>query len=198
VILKSRTLSRTSDTTETRNPCVIKVILLVCFTMSKNMEVTIVMNKNRAQKYRWFAYCFHFYWCPEAGHFLCIRNSRQNVKQQLIDDCIDKNDRESLLEEIFGDEGLINADDIVCFAPPLKAANKSPNTCCCLEFLMHKKWPASGKVDLMAFTKAFSSSDPIVNWFVLAPKSLIFKWWKKWVKLWKSLLSWIKIGPKNN
>jgi len=32
VILKSRTLSRTSDTTETRNPSVIKVILLACFT----------------------------------------------------------------------------------------------------------------------------------------------------------------------
>ena len=32
VILKSRTLSRTSDTTETRNPCVIKVILLAYFT----------------------------------------------------------------------------------------------------------------------------------------------------------------------
>ena len=29
---KSRTLSRTSDTTETRNPCVIKVISLACFT----------------------------------------------------------------------------------------------------------------------------------------------------------------------
>ena len=29
---KSRTLSRTSDTTETRNPCVIKVILVACFT----------------------------------------------------------------------------------------------------------------------------------------------------------------------
>jgi hypothetical protein len=29
---KSRTLSRTSDTTQTRNPCVIKVILLACFT----------------------------------------------------------------------------------------------------------------------------------------------------------------------
>ena len=29
---KSRTLSRTSDTTEIRNPCVIKVILLACFT----------------------------------------------------------------------------------------------------------------------------------------------------------------------
>ena len=32
MILKSRTLSRTSDTTETRNPYVIKVILLACFT----------------------------------------------------------------------------------------------------------------------------------------------------------------------
>jgi hypothetical protein len=29
---KSCTLSRMSDTTETRNPCVIKVILLACFT----------------------------------------------------------------------------------------------------------------------------------------------------------------------
>ena len=29
---KSRTLSRTSDTTETRNPCAIKVSLLACFT----------------------------------------------------------------------------------------------------------------------------------------------------------------------
>ena len=45
-----------------------------------------------------------------------------------------KNDRESLLEEIFGDEGLINADDIVCFAPPIKAANKSPNTFCPFPF----------------------------------------------------------------
>jgi hypothetical protein len=32
VILKSRILSRTSDTTETRNPCVMKVIWLTCFT----------------------------------------------------------------------------------------------------------------------------------------------------------------------
>ena len=29
---KPLTLSRTSDTTETRNPCAIKVILLACFT----------------------------------------------------------------------------------------------------------------------------------------------------------------------
>ena len=29
---KSHTLSRTSDTTETRNPCVIMVILLACYT----------------------------------------------------------------------------------------------------------------------------------------------------------------------
>ena len=32
MILKSCTLSRTSDTTETQNPCVIKVILFACFT----------------------------------------------------------------------------------------------------------------------------------------------------------------------
>jgi hypothetical protein len=29
---KSHTLSRTSDTTETQNTCVIKVILIACFT----------------------------------------------------------------------------------------------------------------------------------------------------------------------
>jgi hypothetical protein len=32
---KSRILSRTSDTTETRNTIVIKVILLACFTIMK-------------------------------------------------------------------------------------------------------------------------------------------------------------------
>jgi hypothetical protein len=72
----------------------------------------------------------------------CIYQSTKNppidgvyfYPHTLIDDCIDKNDRESLLEEIFGDEGLINADDIVCFAPPLKAANKSPNTFCPFPF----------------------------------------------------------------
>jgi hypothetical protein len=40
--LKSRTLSRTSDTTETRNPCVIKVILLACFTnYGRNSNILI-------------------------------------------------------------------------------------------------------------------------------------------------------------
>jgi hypothetical protein len=33
---KSRTLSCTSDTTETRNPCVIKVMLLACSTSIKS------------------------------------------------------------------------------------------------------------------------------------------------------------------
>jgi hypothetical protein len=46
-----------------------------------------------------------------------------------------KNDRESLLEEIFGDEGLINADDIVCFeikCSEIEERVKALSLCDCL------------------------------------------------------------------
>ena len=52
---------------------------------------------------------------PEAGHILCMRHLRQNCKQKLTDDCIDKSDRDSILNDIFGTDGLIHADDIICF-----------------------------------------------------------------------------------
>ena len=46
---------------------------------------------------------------PEAGHILCMRHLRQNCKQKLTDDCIDKTDRDSILNDIFGNDGLIHA-----------------------------------------------------------------------------------------
>lgn len=52
---------------------------------------------------------------PESGHILCTRHIRQNVKQKLTDDCIDKVDRNSFLEDIFEDNGLIHADDVICY-----------------------------------------------------------------------------------
>jgi hypothetical protein len=46
VILKSRTLSRTSDTTETRNPCVIKVIwqFILSFFISNRLYSFLKIN----------------------------------------------------------------------------------------------------------------------------------------------------------
>ena len=52
---------------------------------------------------------------PDSGHLLCTRHLRKNVNQQLIDECIDKKARESLIEDIFGQDRLINADDAICF-----------------------------------------------------------------------------------
>ena len=52
---------------------------------------------------------------PDYGHILCMRHLRQNVKQKLVDDCIDKTDRNSILDDIFGDNGLLNAEDAMCF-----------------------------------------------------------------------------------
>jgi hypothetical protein len=40
---------------------------------------------------------------------------RKNVNQQLIDECIDEKVHESLIEDIFGQDRLINADDAICF-----------------------------------------------------------------------------------
>jgi hypothetical protein len=41
--------------------------------------------------------------------------SSAKCKQKLIDDSVDKNDRESIISDIFGDNGLVNADDSICF-----------------------------------------------------------------------------------
>jgi hypothetical protein len=47
VILKSRTLSRTSDTTETRNPCVIKVIYFLIYLISSDMLTRIFVSTRK-------------------------------------------------------------------------------------------------------------------------------------------------------
>jgi hypothetical protein len=38
---------------------------------------------------------------PEAGHIHCIRHLRLNIKHKLTDECIDKPDRETILNDIW-------------------------------------------------------------------------------------------------
>ena len=60
MILKSRTLSRTSDTTETRNPCVIKVIYFLIYLISSENT-----DKN---------FCFY----AEVNFWDFVRNDNSN------------------------------------------------------------------------------------------------------------------------
>ena len=61
-----------------------------------------------------------------ASHILCTRNLRQNIKQKMINDGIDKKDKETFLNDIFGDDGLVHADDSICFEEKLsQLAEKS-------------------------------------------------------------------------
>ena len=52
---------------------------------------------------------------PEATHILCTRHLRQNANQKLVDDAIDKREKDKIMGMLFGEEGIINADDTVCF-----------------------------------------------------------------------------------
>ena len=52
---------------------------------------------------------------PEATHTLCMRHLWQNANQKLQDDAVDKKERNKLLDMIFGTDGIISADDTVCF-----------------------------------------------------------------------------------
>ena len=40
---------------------------------------------------------------------------RQNVNQKLTDAFVDKSDRHMLLNKIFGEDGIIKANDTICF-----------------------------------------------------------------------------------
>ena len=51
----------------------------------------------------------------DAKHVLCTRHMRQNVNQKLTDASVDKSDRQMLLNKIFGEDGIINANDTICF-----------------------------------------------------------------------------------
>ena len=52
---------------------------------------------------------------PESTHLLCKRHLYQNTKQKLIDDSVDKADRQKILGMIFHEDGLIDANDSICF-----------------------------------------------------------------------------------
>ena len=52
---------------------------------------------------------------PDSSHILCTRHLRQNVNQKLTDAAVDKADKFMLIDKMFGEEGIINADDTVCF-----------------------------------------------------------------------------------
>ena len=51
----------------------------------------------------------------EAQHVLCMRHLEQNARQMLTDDAVTISQTRTVLNRIFGDYGLVNADDSVCF-----------------------------------------------------------------------------------
>ena len=52
---------------------------------------------------------------PESTHVLCSRHLKQNVIHKLQDDAVSKSDRNVIIDKIFGDDGIVNADDTICF-----------------------------------------------------------------------------------
>ena len=52
---------------------------------------------------------------PEATHTLCTRHLRQNANQKLVDDAVDKKEKDKIMDMVFGEYGIINADDTICF-----------------------------------------------------------------------------------
>ena len=52
---------------------------------------------------------------PQSRHILCTRHLRQNANQKLTHDAVDKYDKGKILDKIFGDDGLLHADDRICF-----------------------------------------------------------------------------------
>ncbi|KAK3101791.1 hypothetical protein FSP39_006376 [Pinctada imbricata] len=63
---------------------------------------------------------------PNAQHILCTRHIKQNVNQKLTDDAVDKTDRDRIINLIFGVDGLVNADDTICFE---EKSNMIEETC---------------------------------------------------------------------
>ncbi|MES9880449.1 MAG: hypothetical protein ABW185_06150 [Sedimenticola sp.] len=52
---------------------------------------------------------------PESTHVLCTRHLRQNTKQKLTDDAVSLRQRNDILEKIYGDGGILDADDSISF-----------------------------------------------------------------------------------
>lgn len=57
---------------------------------------------------------------PDAKHVLRTRHMRQNVNQKLTDASVDKSDRKMLLNKILGEDGIIIANDTICFEEKCK------------------------------------------------------------------------------
>ena len=52
---------------------------------------------------------------PESTHILCTRHLRENTNQKLLDDAVDKTERKDILDRIYGKDGILHADDTICF-----------------------------------------------------------------------------------
>ena len=52
---------------------------------------------------------------PNSTHVLCTRHLRENTMRKLIDDAVDKKDRNLILDKIYGLGGIMDADDTICF-----------------------------------------------------------------------------------
>jgi hypothetical protein len=52
---------------------------------------------------------------PESTHVLCSRHLEGNARQILTDDAVSKTQRDDILKKIFGQDGLVDADDSLCY-----------------------------------------------------------------------------------
>lgn len=48
-------------------------------------------------------------------NILCTRHIKQNTNLKLTDGAVDKSNIDKILNLIFGGDGLVNADDAICF-----------------------------------------------------------------------------------
>ena len=51
---------------------------------------------------------------PGSTHVLCSRHLKQNAIHKLTDDAVSKADRNIIVDKLFGEEGIVNADDTIC------------------------------------------------------------------------------------
>lgn len=52
---------------------------------------------------------------PESTHILCSRHLKPNAIHKLTDDAVSKADRNIIVNKLFREEGIVNADDTICF-----------------------------------------------------------------------------------
>ncbi|KAH3808739.1 hypothetical protein DPMN_137097 [Dreissena polymorpha] len=52
---------------------------------------------------------------PECPHVLCAKHLKDNARHILQNDAVIKQERDEIIYDIFGQDGLISADDIICY-----------------------------------------------------------------------------------